>query len=123
MSIIVNGATSPCKKAKVDSNAEDHLLSELVSPSQTPPTRSTGICLNQVVSQSELLGTYKQFVNYKLPSFTIVCSYVNKRFKKLENQTLHLSLMLAYLLIRGGSANFEVVRPGNGSGLGVVNTT
>ena len=46
---LVSGATPPCKEAKVDSNTEDHhSLSELVSLSQTPPTRSVGVCLNQV---------------------------------------------------------------------------
>ena len=44
---LVIGGTPPCKKAKVDSNTEDHhSLSELVSRSQTPPTRSMGVCLN-----------------------------------------------------------------------------
>ena len=55
---LVSGATPPLKKAEVDSNTEDrHSLPELVSHSQTPPTRSTGVCLNQVVSQSDLRGT------------------------------------------------------------------
>ena len=44
---LVSGATPPCKKAKVDSNTEDHQsLSELVSRNRTPPTRCAGVCLN-----------------------------------------------------------------------------
>ena len=42
---IVSGATPPCKMTEVDSITEDHhSLSELDLLSQTPPTRSAGIC-------------------------------------------------------------------------------
>ena len=52
---LVSGATPPCKKAKVDSNTEDHhSVSELVSRSQTPPTHNAGICPN--IERSEPSG-------------------------------------------------------------------